>query len=134
MKTQATKLTTAIANLACDAVRIQERLDEAHGHAEGELVRTLAAVPEAARQLLLPLAPLHRVIESHRIRCTIQAGMALDARGGVMIAPVRLGMSAAYGERRQATSTLEVLVIRQPTRAAPGPAGAQPLERQPSSD
>lgn len=114
MKSSSTKLAEAVANLACDAVRIQRLLDEAGDRAELDFARTLASLPEEGRSFFLPLAPVRRAITEHRVRCSIQVGTSLKASAEVRIAPIKLGLSAAYAERRQAISSLEVLVVRAP--------------------
>lgn len=125
---RATDLATAVANLACDAVRIQERLDEAAEEAEERFVRLLASVPEGARPHAMAIAPARQVVTEHRVRCAVHAGSSRAGEARLLVAPVRLGLSALYGEQRRSTSTLEVQVVRVPARAAATPSPPENTE------
>lgn len=125
---RATDLATAVANLASDAVRIQERLDEAAEEAEERFVKLLASVPEGARPHALAIAPVRQAVTEHRVRCAVHAGSSRTGEARILVAPVRLGLSALYGERRRSTSTLEVQVVRVPARAAATPSPPENTE------
>ena len=114
MKPTSTSLSQAVANLAADAVRIQRTLDASADADEAAFAEMLAKAPPSARPLLVTLAPARQVVTEHRVTCSIQVGISLDAKAEVRVAPLRLGFGAARREREQARSSIEVVVTGHP--------------------
>lgn len=127
MKPKSAPLSALVASLASDAVRIQRTLDAESHLAEEDFQRLAARVPEAARQFLLPLAPVRRLVAEHRVRASIRIGQSLTVQGELRVAPVHLGFGALYRNREQAVSTVEIEVA-----AVPQPRGASPEAPGPS--
>ncbi|MFO0593453.1 MAG: hypothetical protein U0441_38280 [Polyangiaceae bacterium] len=114
MKPQSAPLSAVVANLASDAVRIQRTMDADARMAEDDFSRLAARVPEGARQFLLPVAPVRRLVVEHRVRASIRIGQSLTVQGELRVAPVHLGFGALYRKREQAVSTMEIEVVAAP--------------------
>lgn len=96
--------------LARDGVLIQRKLDATAAVEEARFTALLAAVPEPARPLLLPLAPARLRLKEHHVECTLRVGTALSIEFSLAARPINLGFAALYGTTESESSSLSVEV------------------------
>jgi hypothetical protein len=96
--------------LARDGITIQRKLDAAAAAQDERFAAMLAAVPEPARPLLLPLLPAHLRLKEHHVECSLRVTTARSIEFSLVARPINLGFAALYGTTAAESCTLSVAV------------------------
>jgi len=112
-------LTRLIAAAAVTAVDLQRRLDAAHAADTAAFEALLAAVPEQARGLVLPLAPVALRVATHAHTFDLQVQAERTSGFALRAVPVGLGYERIHGGARRSALRLSVQIVRTPLSTNP---------------
>lgn len=99
-----------VSALAADSVLIQQRLDAQVSDLREQFAALLATTPEAARSLLLPLAPTGIQVTDHQVSCSLRVTAKRSVSFSLVAAPINSSYKTLYGSTTTEESSLRVEV------------------------
>lgn len=103
-------LDNIVSALAADSVLIQQRLDAKVSDLREQFAALLATTPEAARSLLLPLAPTGIQVTDYQVGCSLRVTAKRSVSFSLVAAPINSSYKTLYGSNTTEESSLRVEV------------------------